>query len=572
MFGSGILDTVIGLIFMFLLVSMLVTIVNEMIAAALMSRAKWLWRGIDRLIGPDWKEKVYAHPLIAGTASGKKSWFANRGPSYIPSRSFANVLMNIVQENAGAIAAIQKDLRTTLEAAAGAGASLESLKAQLSAKAGTMQAAGGEQALVAGALARHLDASRGPNPRAWLGEVDARVQELRSAGRRDIAPVLDVLAQVVRDGLAAKAGVDELRRNFDDAVTSLLTGPATQVLKDELSAMGKRLQGPYTLADAYADIHWFIDGLSARYLRQMLQALPDGKLRTTLLVLFDDARNDVEKFKENIEVWFNNGMDRVNGWYKRRSQLVIAILSLIMAVAMNVDAILIFRHLQTYPAAREALVGQATQFAQKNPVPTPGSLTVANGEAYSGMLPLKPPYDAKTVKLTSDNPGVKLRDESVEVAQGATQVAFIVDVDKGDADQPGKATISSADASGDGTLTLTPSLLKQFDTVQTKLMDMTIPVGWVSKGTPAEIRNGQVLPSGDDAAGAWGQRFLQHGLGWLLTALAATLGAPFWFDMLNRVISIRAAGKPPEEEPKPPKSVSVPVEPGQSQREADRTR
>ncbi|WP_130907540.1 hypothetical protein [Pseudomonas sp. Sample_16] len=68
MFGSGILDTVIGLIFIFLLVSMLVTIINEMIAAALMSRAKWLRLGIDRLIGSEWMEKVYAHPLIEGTA------------------------------------------------------------------------------------------------------------------------------------------------------------------------------------------------------------------------------------------------------------------------------------------------------------------------------------------------------------------------------------------------------------------------------------------------------------------------------------------------------------------------
>jgi hypothetical protein len=32
--------------------------------------------------------------------------------------------------------------------------------------------------------------------------------------------------------------------------------------------------------------------------------------------------------------------------------------------------------------------------------------------------------------------------------------------------------------------------------------------------------------------------------GWLLTALAISLGAPFWFDMLGKVISIRAATKP----------------------------
>jgi hypothetical protein len=35
--------------------------------------------------------------------------------------------------------------------------------------------------------------------------------------------------------------------------------------------------------------------------------------------------------------------------------------------------------------------------------------------------------------------------------------------------------------------------------------------------------------------------------GLLLTALAVSMGAPFWFDTLNRIISVRASGKPPKE-------------------------
>ena len=31
-------------------------------------------------------------------------------------------------------------------------------------------------------------------------------------------------------------------------------------------------------------------------------------------------------------------------------------------------------------------------------------------------------------------------------------------------------------------------------------------------------------------------------LGWLITALAISLGAPFWFDMLNKIIRLRGAG------------------------------
>jgi hypothetical protein len=51
-------------------------------------------------------------------------------------------------------------------------------------------------------------------------------------------------------------------------------------------------------------------------------------------------------------------------------------------------------------------------------------------------------------------------------------------------------------------------------------------------------------------------------LGWLITAFAVSLGAPFWFDLLNKFINVRASGKAPEEEPKAPKEVPVPKEPG----------
>lgn len=37
-------------------------------------------------------------------------------------------------------------------------------------------------------------------------------------------------------------------------------------------------------------------------------------------------------------------------------------------------------------------------------------------------------------------------------------------------------------------------------------------------------------------------------LGWFITALAISLGAPFWFDVLNKVTKLRAAGKPSEKE------------------------
>ncbi|MGH9962120.1 MAG: hypothetical protein ACREBC_34160, partial [Pyrinomonadaceae bacterium] len=49
--------------------------------------------------------------------------------------------------------------------------------------------------------------------------------------------------------------------------------------------------------------------------------------------------------------------------------------------------------------------------------------------------------------------------------------------------------------------------------------------------------------------GGWADQIYWHWLGWVLTALAISLGAPFWFDLLNKFIVIRSAVKPHEKSP-----------------------
>jgi hypothetical protein len=73
-----------------------------------------------------------------------------------------------------------------------------------------------------------------------------------------------------------------------------------------------------------------------------------------------------------------------------------------------------------------------------------------------------------------------------------------------------------------------------------------LPIGWPDQGDPGR------------GAGWW----LLKLMGLLLTAGAASLGAPFWFDVLNKFMSVRSAGKAPEETPKAPKQLPLPALPG----------
>lgn len=59
--------------------------------------------------------------------------------------------------------------------------------------------------------------------------------------------------------------------------------------------------------------------------------------------------------------------------------------------------------------------------------------------------------------------------------------------------------------------------------------------------TSAGIQLGWTAPP--SGAGAWASKII----GLLVSILAISLGAPFWFDMLNRVMQVRAAGTSPRE-------------------------
>lgn len=62
------------------------------------------------------------------------------------------------------------------------------------------------------------------------------------------------------------------------------------------------------------------------------------------------------------------------------------------------------------------------------------------------------------------------------------------------------------------------------------------------------------LPTLGLRAGLPNQATITHLPGILLTTLAVSLGAPFWFDLLNKVVMIRGAGRAPEEKPKSPEA------------------
>ena len=194
-------------------------------------------------------------------------------------------------------------------------------------------------------------------------------------------------------------------------------------------------------------------------------------LRRNLLILLREAEGDMDRFRRAIETWFNNAMDRVSGWYKRKSQYVIFLVAVAVAVVTDADTLSIARTLASNSAVRAALVAQAEAMAD----------------------------------LPFDSLAIPVRDST-----GAL-------------------------------LTKTEQRIE--DRID-RLESLGVPLGWKTDGQHVTIRAWFGAASGPERAAKL--------VGLFLTALALSLGAPFWFDVLNKVINVRNAGRAPDERPKKP--------------------
>ena len=238
-------------------------------------------------------------------------------------------------------------------------------------------------------------------------------------------------------------------------------------------------------------------------LRDAIGGLTNVQTRSALLALVDAAGYDVNKARENIETWFNNSMDRVSGWYKRRSQLILFILGFGVAVALNADSVTLVKNLSMDKAMRDSLVAAAESYAKANPSLAPSSTSAPSLPLSSSASPSSAPT-SRTADAASPAP-------------------------------PPLPECAKNENSPDC----------KFAKYKQEIGKLGLPIGWTDSADDKYLK----WPSNWTGLDSWFQQFYWHWLGWLITALAVSLGAPFWFDMLNKFVRIRSAVKPQEKIP-----------------------
>jgi hypothetical protein len=224
-----------------------------------------------------------------------------------------------------------------------------------------------------------------------------------------------------------------------------------------------------------AEQRWKIEDL-----RKAAQLCKAGgySIGDALLPLIDAAQNDLDKARLNIEAWFEGGMQRVSGWYKKTAQRILLVLGFIVAIVFNVDTLQIATQLSRSAELRRSLADAATQ--------------VVETRRFGGVA-------------------INVTDTDVQVAQED---------------------------------------LKKFAGRVQELDKMGLPIGFsclnplmqgvATRGVKQLVSECYAQAKKQDS-GAWVLKLI----GWLITGLAVALGAPFWFDLLNKLVNLRGSGPRP---------------------------
>ncbi|MFZ4522108.1 MAG: hypothetical protein ACOYNC_10395 [Bacteroidales bacterium] len=208
--------------------------------------------------------------------------------------------------------------------------------------------------------------------------------------------------------------------------------------------------------------------------------------------IWADAQGDVERFREHLENWFDETMDRATGWYKKNTQFILFFIGLTLAIVFNVDTIKIAGKLEKDPKLREQLVQQADAFTKAHP-----NLDQEISDQKAQLAALQ----AKVTK----------KDIPPAVVDSIQKIKFMDSL-----------------------------ALKKYTDLEAKRSELLQQADSLVKNDIGKANNilGIGLNNYECSACDW-KCFLKSLLGWVITAMALSLGAPFWFDMLNKIMKVR---------------------------------
>lgn len=269
-----------------------------------------------------------------------------------------------------------------------------------------------------------------------------------------------------------------------------------------------------------------------------VRAMKPSQFRNLLLSFIDKSGNDYNALKKHIENWYNDYMDRVSGWYKLNQRTKLIIAGFAVTLALNVDSLHLLRVLSMDDDLKSRIVAQAEKtvnsYMDTNKTTAPENIAATNQKMLSAVS-----AEPQTRSLMAQS------DTKVY-----TQLRSLLRYN----DSLSRLSIHMKDS-------VSRTTVQQLDSAMDLLGQLNVPIGWSCQSAPLSWfrscdYNVQIAQHAAQTPGII--RYLQHRnatasdgnfwkylLGIIISGFSLSFGAPFWFDLLAKLVNIRRAGKAP---------------------------
>lgn len=521
-----VLDLAIGLTFIYLILSLLASELQELLSTILQWRAKHLKEAIETLFAggeqdsevelqaKEWVNRIYHDPLlkninqeakglvsrafrrITWAISGLYQILTRRegvfgqhssGPSYIAPDTFATTFI----ETLGISHLVDRLVQTRLAAF-------------------SQKVLQGMQRL-ANQAQPPLDLSQDRAFQILVDDFAAIVQGFQQNEAR-LLTCVDRMADALE--MYYKSYGDPPEANlarFIERVKSLklaLFGPKNEraIVSGGLQpSLAEIVEAMDTKSRIHAEIRaTFAEPDAATYqdIQTLLNSIP-APLKQSFRILArraqtraQESTHELQQLRDELALWFDRSMTRASGVYKRNAKGVAIILGFLLAIGSNSDTFHIFSRLSSDQALRQVVTARAIELAPRTSMKevTAEELAALKEKTNQVLQELAMP-----MSWTPSNVAQQLSCQSHPVP-------------------------------------LTPATAPQSEWAS--FIQACLPGQPISgqEFVPFKILEAMVYHPGPA---------LKLLLGWLISGIAISMGSPFWFDLMSKVINVRNTGSKP---------------------------
>lgn len=287
-------------------------------------------------------------------------------------------------------------------------------------------------------------------------------------------------------------------QQIQDAVPTLPVDSQVAVLK-ALKPLEERMQSAQLTATSGGQLLPVLEGL---------RNVNEDAFKRALKVVVASAQT-IDQAQDNLATWFDQRMDQLSVSYKRHVTNLTLAIGIVLALVLNADSLQMARALWQDPALRETVVAAVQSAA-------------ANGQLAQFAQQAQDAQNAQNAQIQAQqDPAATPDPQATEEPLGTAQVI------------------------GDATAQITSSL--------TELSNLNLPIGWEftplsqvctysESGTLSlECSNSRnIWLLGPQNNPDWFGSILRKIIGMVVTVIAIGQGAPFWFDLIRRIVNPRS--------------------------------